>query len=198
MKSTVDFKQFVFSEKDTLLKTVRKQLKHRKPTIVDVIFFPGFDHSPMVRIDGTGMTIEAAIEIEAASPFTMVRIPELAGAISDQKFSKLVAWAKNSNYEPLSVSGRALVESATNFLQENNIDISSQTIWEIECDGDDITIRLVPVEGAADRETRMVDGVRVEHISSLDNERAIAMLNVFDAAKEQKQLFLEFLRGLVE
>lgn len=195
----VSFEQTVIFLRDHVLARLFADLGRQVP-VVEVVFFPDMKHAPMARIDGSALNEKQAAALEAASLFAMVRMPNLAFAITPEQFARI-----SEQFPPSSttVDGQTseddINELVRAYLRDHSAEIQEWVLWEIEIDDrDSIVIRLLPKKQSHGKKPPLQFGVvRVEFVSEGIAADGEALLRAFDAAKQERILFLRYLRNIL-
>ncbi len=181
-----------FTLRDALCDNTRRAVQDPNLPIIEVILFPDFNHAPLLRVDGTGMSIEDAARIEAAAPLAIVRLPEFARLPSPQQFATIKQKLNLAEPTPGNTQTNQLENIAFKVASANNIDLSNWLFWEIEITDNNITARFV-TSSASPRDTIELDGIIFEFVTTLNPEQCNILLAAFDYAKQNRKPFFPFL-----
>lgn len=161
--------------------------------VIETILFPDFRHAPIVRVDGSGMSVDDAARIEAFSPLAMVRLPEFARAPSH--FSVIQTELNLPDHAPEDSRADELAAGVRAVAANHGVDLNGWRFWEIEIENDEVKARFVTSSQPA-REAVTIDGITLEFYTDFSPADCAGLLAIFDHAKRIKQPFLPFLASL--
>jgi len=184
--------------RDDLLRELSEKIASHQ--VVDVIFFPEFNHAPIVRLDGSGMNMEQVIKLETSAKEIMVRQPEFAGAITPKAMEELsrAGYAEKVSHLPTDEQDTEFSKIIQGFLKQYEIDVENLRIWEVETHGQDVVIRLISGELSKSGNVVDIEGVRIEFLTDYQSKELEALLGFFDHVKSNKKPFLQTLKKFIE
>jgi hypothetical protein len=167
--------------------------------VIDVIFFPENNVDPMVRVDGDNLPQNQIVDLECSEKNVLVRDPELAGSLSKNDFKKLSIWAKDQKRD-IKCSYRfnkELLTATKLFLSSVKNNINNQHLWELDCDKDQIVIRIINDLAKRNYKKNLSKNIRLEVYRSFKVEDANNLLLVRHFARKAHKPFFVFLNDLL-
>jgi len=162
-------------------------------SVIDIIFFPDFDHAPILRVDASGIPRSKCLKIEQ-SPYVLARVPELAGLdnldnIFDAQDSKLF------NTDSDRSDAKYFLTLIKPIITEHAIRLDEWRLWEVDVDGDNVSIRFIArYRGVTQKDIKLTPSFTVEFVNQILEQDGNNMLTIFDRSKIEGKLFLECLR----
>lgn len=194
-----EFLRVLLLRKNALVANLLKKNSTLKESIIDVIFFPGDAADPMIRIDGERMSNKTMAQLELLNRYVLVRDPKMAGSLSKKDFMALSVWAKRQ--KPATKSSykynEDLLQAAKKYLRFAKCALGQRYLWEIDCDDENIAIRVIDASAEKDYKKILSNKIALEVYKFFNVQDAKNLLLVRNEARKSGKPFFAFLNSIV-